>query len=101
MRLVETRLDGGSEAVRLTGRIATRSGPVELWFEYPAALAALVRNDADVFVPAMLPVAMLRGEPVEVSLPSWCGRWMSGIPSSISSCAKSWPWLRRRAAVTT
>ncbi len=69
MRLVETRLDGGSETVRLTGRIETRSGPVELWFEYPAALAALVRNDADVFVPALLPVAMLRGEPVEIEQP--------------------------------
>jgi hypothetical protein len=69
MRLLESRIDGGSESVRLTGRIETRGGLVELWFEYPAAFAAFVRNDADVFVPAMLPVAMMRGEPVEVEQP--------------------------------
>lgn len=69
MKLLESRIDGGPESVRLTGRIETRDGPVELWFEYPAGLADFVRNDADVFVPAMLPVAMLRGEPVEVEQP--------------------------------
>jgi len=69
MRLVESRIDCGRESVRLTGRIETRGECVELWFEYPAEWTAFVRQDADVFVPAMLPVAMLRGEPIEIEWP--------------------------------
>ena len=41
----------------------------DLWFEYGAEWRDFVRADADVFLPTMLIVSMIRGEALETSLP--------------------------------
>jgi hypothetical protein len=101
MRLCPPKLDRAHAALRLSARVSLKTPhatiPNVLWFEFPAAQEAFLSESADAFLVALLPLAMVLGEPIEVCGPVspyllraveeyqrlfhlWLPRWFQAVP---------------------